>query len=67
MKITAITLKRDGKLTAYCDTGAFREGKCQLTIERREDCPNGKDICCLVCDLVDSGCDTLCDRINPDE
>ena len=62
--ITAIIITRDNKFTAFCDTGAFREGSCNL--EQSENCPHKKSVCCLVCELIDGGCDTLCDRINPD-
>lgn len=66
--ITGIVLTRDNKFTAFCDTGVFQEGKCQFTIEQPEDCPHGKDICCLLCELFESeSCDRCCDRINPDE
>ena len=69
MDITGIIITRDHKYTAYCDTGAFKEGMCKIWPEKPEfNCPTRKkDVCCIVCELLDNGCDTCCERINPDE
>ena len=69
VNVTAITLTRDNKFTAFCDTGAFKEGKCQIWPEKPEfNCPAlKKDVCCIVCELLDNGCEIHCERINPDE
>jgi hypothetical protein len=64
-KVVSITLTRDNKFTAFCDTGAFWEGDCNL--EQSKYCPHNKSVCCLVCDeLIDGSCDTYCIRVDPD-
>ena len=63
--ITAITITRDDKFTAFCDTRAFNEGNCNLGMS--EYCPHDKIVCCIVCELIGCGCDILCERINPDD
>ncbi|TEB13410.1 hypothetical protein [Pelotomaculum propionicicum] len=64
MSITAITLERDRKYTAFCDTLAFKEGKCEM--DARDKCPQKKDICCIICAQLEE-CDQQCNLINPDE
>lgn len=67
MEITAITITRDGKHTAFCDTGVFIEGKCRIWPDKPDfNCPtHKKDVCCIVCGMLES-CDHPCERINPD-
>ena len=68
MSVTAITITRDKDLTAFCDTGAFIRGKCRIEPnDLTWNCqPYGRDICCIVCDLI-KDCDQRCERINPDD
>jgi len=65
--ITAITITRNEKYTAFCDTGVFVEGKCRIWPDKPDfNCPAfKKDVCCIVCGMLES-CDHPCERINPD-
>lgn len=76
MDITGITIARnssnksfapDGDYIAFCDTGVFKEGKCEIDPARPDfNCPiHKKDVCCIVCELLEK-CEEFCERINPD-
>lgn len=64
-KLKAVRISRDVEFTAFCDTGIFHDGKCQIAPRD----PNfhckthKKDICCIVCELLGKECVSFCERI----
>lgn len=54
------------KAVAYCDTGAFNEGFCNLAADTPippGSCLLGRSICCIVCNKI-FDCKYLCPRID---